>query len=121
MSVFANAIAGFAGSLNQLAGEPVNLLRAGAQMLGPVSAVPDLVNYEVIDEQGMLTSVASYDWLFTATDLAGLPSPPRTGDRIAATVGDAQYEVMPIGQKPCAEPAEPDGILLVVHTKRVSQ
>ena len=46
-----------------------------------------------------------------------MPWLPATGlDRIRACV----FEVVPLGTKPCAEWAEPDGIMLVVHTKKVA-
>jgi hypothetical protein len=80
--------------------------------------------YEVLDEDGIPMRVLSHDWTFVASDLVlnGQPIEPRPGDRIVEIVDGEEFpfEVMPIEKKPCFEPLDVSGRLILVHTKRVS-
>ena len=46
---------------------------------------------------------------------------PRSGDQVSVTIADVDcvFEAMPLGNRPCFEQADPDGVMLVVHTKKV--
>ena len=123
MNALSDAVAGLAATLKAVAGESVRYSR-GSTTSDPITAVSDVQTYEVLDQQGVPISVLSYDFLFTTTDIVigSAQVEPRPGDRIAATLNGVAcvFEGMPLGTQPCAEWAEPDGIMLVVHTKRVT-
>ncbi len=122
-NALSHAVAGLAATLKSVAGESVVYSRGSASS-DPLTAVSDMQTYEVLDQQGVPISVLSYDFLFTTTDIVigSDQIEPRSGDRIAATLNGAAcvFEVVPLGTKPCAEWAEPDGIMLIVHTKKVA-
>jgi hypothetical protein len=123
MSALSDAVAGLAGTLKSVAGESVVYTR-GPTSSDPITAVSDVQTYEVLDQQGVPISVLSYDFLFTTIDIVidSAQIEPRSGDRIAATLNGipCAFEVLPLGTKPCAEWVEPDGIMLVVHTKKLA-
>lgn len=110
------------GQLKTAAGVSVTYAR------GPLSvsltAVPTLHEYEVVDDEGFGIVMLSRDYLVHTEDLVlgGSEIAPRAGDRITETVGGVvdTYEVMPLGQKKEYEPADSDGLLLLVHTKQVT-
>lgn len=109
--------------MKNVAGESAVYTR-GPMSSSPITAVSDVQTYEVLDQQGIPISLLSYDFLFTTTDIVidSAQIEPRSGDRIATTLNGIPcvFEVMPLGTKPCAEWAEPDGIMLVVHTKKLA-
>ena len=109
--------------LKESAGRQVTYAR-GAQESDPITGTVAQHQYEVVENDGSVTTVLAYDWSFTAADLviAGSPIKPRSGDRIKETLnGDAiEFEVLPIGKLPCSEWLDTSGILLLVHTKKVS-
>ena len=123
MSALTDAVAGFATALQGVAGETVTYSRQSSQITG-LSGVPDNQDYEVVDAEGFASVIPSYDWLVTATDLvlSGSAIVPRPGDRISGMLNGVAmvFEVMPIGTKPACEPVDPDGLMLLVHSKRVS-
>ena len=90
-------------------------------------------DYEVIDDDGSLTTVKSTDWIFRASDLASVagssgPAKPQPGDTWQpddyATDEEhqdygASFEAMLLGNRPCFEPHDTAGVLIVVHMKKV--
>lgn len=111
-------------TLERLAGVEGVYVRGDAES-EPIVAVPVQHEYEVIDDEtGLPTKVMSYDWRFTASAvlIADGPITPRKGDRWKATIEGVEetYEVLPIGKRPCFERADSSGVLLLVHTKKVS-
>ena len=111
-------------SLKRLAGL-AGVYARGATESEPIIGVPTQHEYEVEDDEtGLPTKVISYDWTFTASELVlgGNVITPRSGDHWTSTIEGAEetYEVLPIGKRPCFERRDPSGILLVVHTKKVS-
>ena len=112
-----------AGKLQSSAGVSV-VYHRGATQSGTITATPSQHEYDVIGTDDMLTSVLSYDWTFTAADIAisGSAIQPRPGDRIVASVNGVSqtYEVSPMKPKPCFERLDTSGILLFVHSKLVA-
>jgi hypothetical protein len=113
-----------AHSLQRLAGVE-GVYARGDDESEPISGVPVQHEYEVIDdESGLPTKVISYDWTFVASELAIADEPvtPRKGDRWKPTIEGTEetYEVLPIGKRPCFERADTSGVLILVHTKKVS-
>lgn len=98
--------------------------RRGQSEIAKVSAWPSQHEYEVVDEQGFATSVVSFDWTFTTSDLVlrGEAIEPRPRDVIAEVLNGetVTYEVMAIANRPCFEWADTSGILTLVHSRRVS-
>jgi hypothetical protein len=83
----------------------------------PIIAVVSQTSYEVVDERsGLMTSVQSWDWTIKAADLTVTPW---KGDRIITT-SLGTFEVLPLGKLPCFEWLDSSGLLLLVHTKRIS-
>ena len=112
-----------AGKLQSSAGISV-VYQRGATQSGTIIATPSQHEYEVMGLDEMLTSVLSYDWTFTAADIAisGSAIQPRPGDRIVATVGSSSntYEVLPLKPRPCFERLDAFGTMTLVHTKLVA-
>jgi hypothetical protein len=121
-----------ASSLQRLAGYQGSYSRFGEGTASTTGILTER-DYEVVDEQGMVTLVKSHDWLFTANDLeaAGL-LPPEVGDRWQLTMNSGMsaaqqqdleskpYEAMEIGNRPCFETHDGQGVMIVVHMKRVA-
>jgi hypothetical protein len=123
-TALARAAAGMAQSLKRLAGLE-GVYARGATESNPITGVPTQHEYEVFDDEtGLPTKVISYDWTFIAAELvlgaSGIT--PRSGDRWKPTVEGTEetYEVLSLGKRPCFERADASGVLLVVHTKKVS-
>lgn len=99
----------------------------------PMRGTPVEREYEVIDDDGTLTTVKSTDWIFRASDLAAAaqssePARPQPGDvwQPADDATDqeqqdyqAVFEAMLLGNRPCFEPHDSAGVLIVVHMKKV--
>ena len=81
-------------------------------------------DYAISGDDGMPTAVTSFDWTFKASEvvIAGSTVLPRAGDRIVESLNgvDTTYETMPIETRPCVEWLDSDGILLLVHTKKIA-
>jgi hypothetical protein len=119
MNVLEEGTEWLAGELQAFASRAVTYRRGGL-VSSPIAAVPAQQMYEVIDEEGFATSVQYFDWSIPASDLilGAARIEPRPGDRIID--GNVAYDVLPVGKRPCAEPLDPAGILLLLHTRRVS-
>ena len=123
-TAIARAANGMARSLERLAGIEGTYARGRCES-EPIRGVPVQHEYEVIDDEtGLPTRVISYDWRFIAAELvlADEPVTPRAGDCWTMNMGGCEetYEVMPIGKRPCFERADASGVLLLIHTKRIS-
>jgi len=129
VNLLASAIQGMASTLARAAGYPGTYDRYSG---GSVDARGIVVerDYEVIDDEGIVTLVKSFDWIFRTEELARL-LPPKPRDRFRPdSYGlperegqDLQecYEAMTIGKKPCYEPHDAHGVMVVVHMQRISE
>ena len=81
--------------------------------------------YEVVDAEGFGITMLSRDYIIQAADLIlnGSEVTPRPGDRIVETIRSVSetFEVMAIGQMKEYEPLDTDGVMLKIHTKRITQ
>lgn len=100
--------------------EAVTLGRNANETSG-VAAIVSTRNYEVVDEEGLLTFVESMDFDFPATSyvIGGSQVDPRPGDRVVTADG-VSHQVLPVGRRPCFEPVGQSGLVIRVHTKRAS-
>ena len=108
--------------LKTVAGRTVTYTR-GASSVSLTAAV-SMHEYQVIDTEGFETQVVSRDYFLMAADLiiGGSVVAPRAGDQITESIGgiDQTFEAMNLGDSgPAWNEADPDGTLIVVHTKRV--
>jgi hypothetical protein len=119
MNVLEEGTEWLAGELQAFASRAVTYRRGGL-VSSPIAAIPAQQMYEVEGEDGFATSVQYFDWSIPAADLvlSGARIEPRAGDRI--TDGSVTYDVLPVGKRPCVEPIDPAGILLLLHTRRVN-
>jgi hypothetical protein len=99
--------------LKTVAGRVVSIVQ-GALRQDNVTAVLVFRDYQIFDEEGIMTSVHAGDWTIVASDLL-VAFEFRAGDLIVDA--DATYEVLPIGDRPCVEPQDSAGVLLLVHSK----
>lgn len=122
MSDFDDDWAAASGVFPEVFGDTVTYQR-GANSV-PVTAEVQVNRYEVTDLDGVVTVVTSRDYLVTAADLvlAGAEIVPRAGDRIVETIRGTEqtFEVVPLGQQKEYEQADPAGLSLLIHTKRVA-
>ena len=122
MANFDDDWAAVAGVFPEVFGDTVTYTR-GANSVA-VTAEVQLNQYEIMDYEGLSSTITSRDYLIAAADLvlSGSEIAPRAGDRITETIrGTAQtFEVMPLGDKKEYEQADKDGLYLLIHTKRVS-
>ncbi len=95
-------------------------IEQGTQTLTSIVAWCCKQEYEVIDDQGFLTTHLCHDWNFVAADLGSLVL--RAGAEVTEVVNGVtvKYEAMGIGKKPAVEMLDTSGILLTLHTKRVA-
>jgi len=86
---------------------------------------PGSTTYTLADEAGAGIEVQATDFILTAADLVldGEPVEPETGDRIRLDVGGAiaVYEVLDLVGGGHFRPADPMGVTLRVHAKRVDE
>lgn len=113
-----------AGQLKDHAGRSVVLRRQGQALTTTLTGTVVAQEYEVLDEEtGVVVTLLSYDWVFTASDykLAGVQATALPYDRFEETLNGAAvvFEVMPIGKKPCWEWFDTSGIMILVHSKKV--
>lgn len=112
-----------AGQLQDHAGRDVVLRRQG-QAPTELTGTVVMQQYDVVDEEtGIVLTVLSYDWVFTASEyrVAGVQVPPLPYDRLEETLAGSSiaFEVMGLGRKPCWEWLDTSGIMLLVHSKKV--
>lgn len=122
MSALTQATLCLSSTLKRLAGEAAEYTR-GSSLSIPLTVVHDMQTYEVITDEALPERIIAHDFLIAALDLVNGTDAvvPRPGDRVTVTIAEQEcvYEAMPLGNKPCFEPADPDGVMLVVHTKKV--
>ena len=130
MNQLVSAVKSLAASIQSLAsyyGTYSSISGSSWQMRGTVIER----EYEVLDDDGSLTTVKSTDWLFLNSDLrdGGQGATPQPGDTwepddyaIDQDSPDYQatYEAMLLGNKPCFQPHDDSGVLTIVHMKRVA-
>lgn len=89
-----------------------------------INATPTMHEYEVVDDEGFGIVMLSRDYIVHVADLVigGSEIAPRAGDRIAETIQGVVcvFEVMALGRKHEYEPFDSDGLMLLVHTKKVA-
>jgi len=78
-------------------------------------------DWEVDDGHGYLERFESRDFVVRSSDLVleGRKSLPSPGDRISEVGSTAVYEVMAPPRAPAWRNADPDGISIRIHSKRV--
>lgn len=110
--------------LKSYAGHSVRLI-VGAQSIAELTATVNNQTYDLIEANGTITSVISYDWTIVAADLidddTGEPIELRPACYIEETIGCTvhRYEAMKLGSRKCVEPFGASGVLLLLHTKKV--
>jgi hypothetical protein len=116
---FETAIARLATRLESRDGRAVEYQQGTTIRLSGLIAVPMDEEYLVNDEDGVVTKIQVNDWLFKPSILANVE--PRSGDRISLFRDDTEhiYEVQPVGNRPCCEPHDNAGAMVVVHTKKI--
>ena len=106
-----------------VAGRTVRYERGGETLVAELAGVCAMIEYEVIDTDGVMTSLTSFDWTFEASDMEvnGAIVEPARGDRIIETINSTEvsYEPLPLGTKPASESLDTSGVILLVHTKKV--
>lgn len=119
MTRFEDAIGRLADRLLERDGRSVSYTQASTTVTG-ITAVPQDEEYSVWDGEGGHTKIQSNDWILKLSDLDGLE--PRPGDRVTETRNGVErvYEVMPIDKRPAAEDHDNAGVMVVVHSKRIS-
>jgi hypothetical protein len=103
--------------LKDSAGSVVSVKQADVVVVAEITATRSSVPYEVADDSGFLQEVLMHDWAVVAADLGDVTL--RDGTRIVDSEG-VEYEVLPVGKRPAVEPLDTSGILLRVHTKKVT-
>lgn len=118
-NLFAAGATLLASTLKNFAGVSVSYIRRG-QAAVSFTATSRNQDYEVVTESTS-TIITARDYTFTKADLDAESITPREGDRISETIAGVAYmfEVLPIGNKPCAEWLDKEGVMLIVHTKKV--
>jgi hypothetical protein len=115
------AIAAHAKSLQQHSGYDVVIIR-GPRKSSAIRAVLSSSVHNVYDEiTGIPTKIQSSDWIFTKSEVivGGKAIELLAGDIITATILGVSrtFEVFPIAKRPCVEPHDASGLMIVVHTQ----
>ena len=112
------------GTTLQTAGGLAVLYRRGVNAVG-ITATPQMHKETVAgEEDGVATEVDQYGWIMTASEMVGLvsmePFEPQERDVIEETVSGKKWQVLPPGNDmQCWEEADPNGLLILVHVKRM--
>lgn len=90
-----------------------------------LTATATMNKYELPNSEGIATEVQSYDWVITTDELVYGSDvlTPRTGDQITETLNGetVTWEVLDLDEmRPAVEWFDVEGLLLLVHTKRVA-
>lgn len=106
-------------NVNEFAGF-VTVTRGG-NSTPEVAAIVAARSYEVIEDGSAATSVQAWDFdiIAAAYLISAVQVDPRTGDRITDASSNV-FEVLPIPGRQCFEPTGGDGLMIRIHTKRVS-
>lgn len=120
MNAFDRAIAAHSAALQRVAGYDV-VIRRGPRESEEIKGVLSSSTHEVYDEKDQIpTKVKFSDWLFTRSELliGGTAITPLPGDLIVATIREVErtFKVVPIDKRPCVEPHDHSGLMVVVHT-----
>lgn len=121
-NILQDCVTWLGGQLKDHCGVSVTYSR-GVQSVS-LTATVELHDYQIINDEGLATSIVSRDYILHAADvvISGSVVAPRVGDRIAETVGGTvcTFEVLPPGPGfKEYEPLDTDRTLLRVHTKLV--
>lgn len=121
-NILQDGAAWLGGQLKDHAGTSITYQRGA--LSATLTGTATLHEYEVVDQDGFSTTVLSRDYIVHAADLvlSGAEIAPRAGDQITETIGGVacSFEVMPLGMKKEYEPVDRDGLLLLIHTKKVA-
>jgi len=105
----------------ELFGVPVQLKRAGV-LSNVITAIADQVTYQVIDQEGFLTSYTSRDYTLPVAEVIwnGEVKEPRKGDIVVETINGvvSEFEITPMA-KNSATSLKPNGFDWLVHTTQV--
>lgn len=117
-----DGVAWLGGQLKNSAGLTVTYARGSDSVAVTASAA--FHEYQIVDEEGFSQSVLVRDYILHAADLIldGSAVAPRIGDVITETIGGVAqtFEVLPLDDRRREyQPLDTDGVLLMVHTKRV--
>lgn len=120
MNAFDRAIAAHSAALQRVAGYDV-VIKRGVRSTETIVGVLSSSTHEVFDEaEQIATKVKFSDWLFTKSELVlnGKALTPLPGDLIVTTIREVErtFRVVPIERRPCFEPHDHSGLMVVVHT-----
>ncbi len=117
------ALSAGVGALKAVNGVSVIIQRGSVQSAEAVTAIVGETEYEDIDDQGIVISAKSRDYLIAAADYVlgadDIQTEPRNGDNIIETVGSTNfvYEVCRIPGQKHFRPSDPYGTTLRIHTR----
>lgn len=119
-----NGATSLIGWLKDSAGRTVRYERGGETLIAELVGTCAAHDYDVVDSEGVLTTITAFDWCFEATDFLDASDSvidARPGDRIVESLSGIEYsyEPLPLGPKPVQEWADSSGVMVMVHTKRV--
>jgi hypothetical protein len=86
-----------------------------------MTAICEEQEYAVTDDKRLIpVRIVSHDFILRRSQITfgGAVSDPRAGDRIIDNAGT--FELMPLGVSPCFQWLDPDGDMVLVHTKKVA-
>lgn len=129
MTPLVQAIQGMASSLERLAGYRGSYSRYGGDS-ETIHGVLLQREYEIMDDEGVVTLFKSFDWLFRVEQLGDL-FPPKPGDdwfpdgygQTEQQENDLRWHFIArtIGKNPCYTLHDPQGLMVIVHTDRVAR
>ena len=103
-------------------GGEVAIYRGVASTTG-VTAESVAMSYEVTDSDGFITTLQSRDFVIDVAEYTfnSSPTQPRAGDRIKETIAGTihVFEVVPVGNRPCAEWSATNKPQWIIHTKLI--
>lgn len=115
------AIAAATSALKATNGVSVVYSKGPGQVSGAITAIVGETEFEDVDEQGIVISGKSRDYLIAADELLinSVQVAPENGDTIVETVGSTTfvYEVSRIPGGKHFQPSDPYGARLRIHTK----
>ena len=119
MNALERVVAGAARTLKGIGGTSIVYVRRAFRS-EPITAIRTVAEYRVLDAKtGMPIRVKYIDWLFLANDIVldGQVSKPQPGDEIEA--GSLKYSATPIEKRPCFEPHDAGGQMIIIHTTQI--
>jgi hypothetical protein len=125
MNMLSRAVKSLSRSLQRAAGWRVDIRRGGTSYVSGIKGVLTMKEYQVFDNDLLPWKKTVADWILPQCEIKKQALTIEAGDQIVVCghaensqeVTGRTFTVQPIGARPCVEPHDDYGVMVVVHTE----